>query len=130
MALQELNELKSAHEQLQVQYQELSQQSKAGAESDEQIDAVAHLTQQLQQANQDLAGQRAKTMALQQVLLCSQPVCAKAGCPNAGLVTAASKVHIELYHCAPCASAKLKAERLAVFIVLLHFAEGRPHADI
>ncbi len=67
--VQELDQLKSAHEQLQVQYQELSQQSKAGAENDEQSEAVAHLTQQLQQANQDLAGQRAKTMALQQVLL-------------------------------------------------------------
>ncbi|KAL0048136.1 hypothetical protein WJX82_008657 [Trebouxia sp. C0006] len=64
----ELKQLKSAHEQLQVQHQELSQQSKAGAESDEQSEAVAHLMQQLQQANQDLAGQRAKTMALQQVL--------------------------------------------------------------
>ncbi|KAL0017763.1 hypothetical protein WJX77_011853, partial [Trebouxia sp. C0004] len=64
----ELDQLKSAHGQLQVQYQELSQQFKVGAESDEHSEAVAHLTQQLQQANQDLAGQRAKTMALQQVL--------------------------------------------------------------
>ena len=80
--MQELNQLKSAHEQLQVQYQELSQQSKAGDESDEQSEAVAHLTQQLQQANQDLAGQRAKTMALQQVLLCSHAVCAKRHCPK------------------------------------------------
>ena len=108
--MQELKQLTSSHEQLQVQHQELSQQSKAGAESDEQSEAVAHLMQQLQQANQDLAGQRAKTMALQQVLLCAHTVCAKGSCPNAGLVTADFKRHIKFYHCTPCASAKLKAE--------------------
>ena len=105
--MQELDQLKSAHEQLQVQYQELSQQSKAGAESDEQSEAVAQLTQKLQQANQDLAGQRAKTMALQQVLLCSHAVCAKGVCENACFMTADSKVHHEIDHCAPCPSAKL-----------------------
>lgn len=109
--MQELNQLKSAHEQLQVQYQELSQQSKAGAESDEQSEAIAHLTQQLQQANQDLAGQRAKTMALQQVLLCSHALCKR--------VPACRSCAKCILSCAPCVSAKLKAELLAVFKITL-----------
>ena len=66
---QEVDELRRSHGQLQEQYLELSQQQKPEPESSEQGDRVAQLTQQLQQAGQDLAGQRAKTMALQQVVL-------------------------------------------------------------
>ena len=66
---QELEMLKSAHGQLQEQCQPLSQQLKPEPQSNEQDDAIAQLTRQLQQAGQDMAGQRAKTMALQQVLL-------------------------------------------------------------
>ena len=66
---QEVDELRRSHGQLQEQYLELSQQQKPEPESSEQGHRVAQLTQQLQQAGQDLAGQRAKTMALQQVML-------------------------------------------------------------
>ncbi len=61
--------------------------------------------------------------------------------PNAGHVTANFKVHIELYHCAPCLSAKLKAELAgftaalfsvnpAIFTIDLRLAKGTSHADI
>ena len=60
---------------------------------------------------------------------------------NAGHVTANFKVRIELYHCAPCPSAKLKAELAgftagllsinpAISTIDLHLAQGTSHADI
>ena len=60
-------------------------------------------------------------MALQQVLLCSDAVCATVAGPNAGVMTADSKVHIEICHCAPCMSAKVTEELLAVVTVTPKF---------
>ena len=76
LSVQELDELKishgqlqGVHSQLQETHQELTQQQKLQAESNSHADLVSELNHQLQQARQDMAGQRAKTMALQQVNL-------------------------------------------------------------
>ena len=66
-------QLKDAHAQLQEQHMELTEQHRQQTDGSAQADMVSELTQELQQLRQDLAGQRAKTMALQQV--CSSAAC-------------------------------------------------------
>ena len=61
--------MKSAHSQLQEQHQQLLQQQKGEPQEDEQAGLIAELTEQVQQGKQDLASQRAKILALQQVRL-------------------------------------------------------------
>lgn len=87
LLIQELDELKTthtqlrhAHAQLQEQHLELTEQHRQQTDASTQADMVSELTSEVQQARQDLAGQRAKTMALQQVcahslcaVLCTQP---------------------------------------------------------
>ena len=72
--MQELDEMKVTHTQLrdtharlQEQHLELTEQHRQQTDASAQADVVSELTNKLQQARQDLAGQRAKTMALQQV---------------------------------------------------------------
>ena len=60
-------QLRDVHAQLQQQHHEVTQQQRQQSQSSSQAEMVSELTQQLQQAQQDMAGQRAKTMALQQV---------------------------------------------------------------
>ena len=65
--LQELDALRAAFEQQQSEQQEETQPGSSDAAIHHQDELIAQLTGQVQQARQDLAGQRAKTMALQQV---------------------------------------------------------------
>lgn len=72
--MQELDELKlthtqlrDAHAQLQEQHLDLTEQHRQQTNASAQADVVSELTNELQQVRQDVAGQRAKTMALQQV---------------------------------------------------------------
>ena len=60
-------QLRDAHAQLQEQLVELTEQHRQQSDASAQADVVAELTNEIQQVRQDLAGQRAKTMALQQV---------------------------------------------------------------
>lgn len=64
---QELDELKLMHEQQQAEQREAPQPGSPAASVHQQDELIAQLTDQLQQSRQDLASQRAKTMALQQV---------------------------------------------------------------
>ena len=59
--------LRDAHTQLQEQHMELTEQHRQQTDASAQADVVSELTNEMQQLRQDLAGQRAKTMALQQV---------------------------------------------------------------
>lgn len=70
--LQELDALRAAFEQQQSEQQQSEQQEEtqpgnSDAALHHQDELIAQMTGQVQQARQDLAGQRAKTMALQQV---------------------------------------------------------------
>lgn len=64
---QELDDLKTGHAQLQEQHRQLLQQPKSEPDEAKPLDQIAELTEQLQQARQDLSSQRAKTLALQRV---------------------------------------------------------------
>ena len=67
--MQELNGLRGAYEQQQQQAQQESGEGNSPEPGlQDQADLIAQLTEQAQQARQDLAAQRAKTMALQKVV--------------------------------------------------------------
>lgn len=65
--VQELDELKVMYEQQQAEQHEVSQPQSPATSAHQQDELISQLTDQVQQARQDLAGQRARTMALQQV---------------------------------------------------------------
>ena len=65
--MQEFDELRVAYDQQQAEHQAAERPESPPVASQHQEELVAQLTEQVQQMRQDLAGQRAKTMALQQV---------------------------------------------------------------